>query len=233
MVNYYTHKEVLISILKDIYADRDLRTVLGFKGGTAAFLFYQLPRLSVDLDFDLLDEYEKEAVLTKIPTILPVHGHIREARKKRHTLFFLLSYGAGERTVKIEISKRKSGSAFEMKRYLGIPMLVMEKPDMIANKLAALITRSRFAMRDVYDVWFFLKEQWEINETVFVEQTGMPLKKGLEQAITLVSNLSKNEVLRGLGELLDEKQKIWAKEHLVEDTIFYLRLYHENKNLQG
>lgn len=31
-----------------------MSSVLGFKGGTAALLFYGLPRLSVDLDFDLI-----------------------------------------------------------------------------------------------------------------------------------------------------------------------------------
>lgn len=50
------HKIILVKILKNIYSDKDLRNVLGFKGGTALFLFYGLPRISVDLDFNLLDE---------------------------------------------------------------------------------------------------------------------------------------------------------------------------------
>ena len=51
-----THKTVLFQILKDIYADTTLSPFLGFKGGTAALMFYGLNRFSVDLDFDLLDE---------------------------------------------------------------------------------------------------------------------------------------------------------------------------------
>jgi predicted nucleotidyltransferase component of viral defense system len=48
------HKMYLIQILTDIYSDRELSVALGFKGGTAAMLFYGLPRFSVDLDFNLL-----------------------------------------------------------------------------------------------------------------------------------------------------------------------------------
>ena len=55
MLDHAKHRAVLINILKDIYSDPLLRTLLGFKGGTAAMLFYNLPRISVDLDFNLLD----------------------------------------------------------------------------------------------------------------------------------------------------------------------------------
>ena len=44
------HKNVLIRILKDIFTDPTIGPVLGFKGGTAAYLFYGLNRFSVDLD---------------------------------------------------------------------------------------------------------------------------------------------------------------------------------------
>jgi predicted nucleotidyltransferase component of viral defense system len=45
------HKMYLIQILMDVYSDRELAVNMGFKGGTAAMLFYGLPRFSVDLDF--------------------------------------------------------------------------------------------------------------------------------------------------------------------------------------
>ncbi len=48
------HKTHLTNILLDVYKNSTLSPVLGFKGGTAAMLFYKLPRFSVDLDFDLL-----------------------------------------------------------------------------------------------------------------------------------------------------------------------------------
>lgn len=49
------HKNVFVDILRAVYSDPLLRNTLGFKGGTAAMLFYGLPRFSVDLDFNLLE----------------------------------------------------------------------------------------------------------------------------------------------------------------------------------
>jgi hypothetical protein len=227
MFNQAKHKVVLIEILKSIYDDPDLRTILGFKGGTAAMLFYDLPRLSVDLDFDLLNADKKKVVFEKMKNILQRYGILREAREKRFTLFFLISYEKEEHTIKVDISKRKGAGGFEPKNYLGIAVLVMRKEDMAAGKLSALLTRKKFAMRDVFDIWFFLKNKWQINETVLTEKTGLSLTEALEQAIKKISHINNNQILQGLGELLDVKQKTWVREKLTEETVFYLRLYLE------
>jgi len=228
MFNLAKHKVFLIQILKDIYTDPMLRTVLGFKGGTAALLFYDLPRFSVDLDFDLLDEGKKEQVFQRIEALLAQHGSLYESIEKQNTLFFLVSYQKGERTIKVEISKRKGSSAYELKNYLGIPMLVIKPEDMAAGKLAALLTRKRFAMRDIYDLCFFLKNNWRFNENVVQEKTGLSLVDALGKAIELLHNPPKNQIMHGLGDLLDQKQKAWVKEKMQEETVFSLRLYQES-----
>ncbi|MEK7111354.1 MAG: hypothetical protein AAB856_02050, partial [Patescibacteria group bacterium] len=58
-------------------------------------------------------------------------------------------------------------------------------------------------------------------------KTGLSLVKALEQAIKKINDINKNQILQGLGELLDVKQKIWVREKLTEETMFYLRLYQE------
>lgn len=78
-----THRSILINILKDIYADVDIGQMLGFKGGTAAYLFYELSRFSVDLDFDLLAPDSEDLVFEKLKSILEKYGSVKEARKKR------------------------------------------------------------------------------------------------------------------------------------------------------
>ena len=231
MLNLTTHRVILISILGDIYADPDLRTILGFKGETAAMLFYDLPRMSVDLDFDLLDESKKDIMFEKMKVILKKRGVLREAREKRYTLFFLMSYEKGQHGIKFDISKRKGISSFELRTYLGVTALVMKRADMSACKLAALLTRRKFAMRDVFDLWFFLKSNWPINKAVLMEKTGWSLDKSLKQALKIVKMISKDQILRGLGELLDTKQRIWAKEKLIKETVFQLRLYQKMPDL--
>lgn len=225
MLDQAKHRVNLVEILKDIYSDVQLRNILGFKGGTAAMLFYELPRLSVDLDFDLLDESKKDLVFKKIKTILKRYGKLIEAVEKRFGLLYLVSYEKGRRAVKIDISKRIGKSEFEPKVYLGVPMLVMKQEDMMAGKLAALLTRKKFAMRDVYDLWWFAKGKWEINAEVLKEKAGVSVKQGITEAIEKVSRLDRNQLLHGWGDLLDNKQKAWVKEKLISETLFQLRLY--------
>ena len=229
MVNIDLHRSNLVSILREIYSDTLLRSILGFKGGTCAMFFYRLPRFSVDLDFDLLDPAKKEPVFARLKEILPKFGNIVEATDKKNTLFFLLSYQKGERNLKIDISKRPLLYEYSPKNYLGISMLVMKEEDMVAGKLEALLTRKKFAARDMFDLWFFLKENWKIDERMLKENTNMTLTEALKKAGDLVQTTRKTELLAGLGELLeDEKQKAFVKEKLQDELTFYLKLYLSN-----
>ena len=234
MLNKDLHKVALINVLNAIYSDSQIRTLLGFKGGTAAFLFYDLPRFSVDLDFDLLDENKKELVFERLKKILSKVGKISQAQDKYFTIFFLINYQKSERNLKVEISKRSSTKAkYQVKNYLGIHMLVMKKEDAVAGKLAALITRKKFTTRDMFDMWFFLKENFSINEEFLKEKTNLTLNQALNKALKRIKDIKKTELLAGLGELLDNKQKTFVKEKLVDELTFQLKLRQslEKKNM--
>ncbi len=222
------HKTVLVEILKEIYTDKDLKTALGFKGGTAAFLFYDLPRMSVDLDFGLLKDIDKSLIISKVKEILEEFGRLDESTEKKHTLFFLVNYELGQKNIKVEISKRKSVSEFDTKNYLGIPMLVMKKPDMAAGKLSALITRRKLASRDMFDLWYFLKNKWEIREKVVKSKTGLYLKEALKKALKITEETPEKRLLQGMGELVGENQKKFVRKNLKSDLAFQLRLYLDN-----
>jgi predicted nucleotidyltransferase component of viral defense system len=229
MVTIDLHRNILIKLLRDIYADPDLRTVLGFKGGTAAMLFYGLPRFSADLDFDLLDIVKKTVVFEKVKAILHPYGTVSEEIEKKYTLFYLLQYQKGERNLKLEISKRSDGrDAYSPKNYLGISMLVMNEPEMAAGKLSALLTRNTFAARDMFDLWYFLKNNWKIAEPIVEAKTGIDLAHAFIKAQDRVAAVTKSELLSGLGDLLDVKQRMWVREHLMNDLLFLLRLYEDN-----
>lgn len=196
MLNQNLHKVVLVDILKGIYSDSKIRNTLGLKGGTAAMLFYGLPRFSVDLDFDLLDPGKKEAVLQRLREILPKYGRVDQSQEKQYTLFFLIDYKKGERNLKVEISKRPLKAEYEVRSYLGIPMLVMKDGDMVACKLAALITRKRFASRDMFDLWFFLANHWPIDEMVLKERTGFSIARAFKEAQRRIKGTKKTELLK-------------------------------------
>lgn len=236
MLNKERHKLVMTQILKDIYADMAIASLLGFKGGTAAYLFYDLPRFSVDLDFDLLDasEENKKLVFEKVRKILMGYGEIKDEQMKFATIFFALSYGSGEPQIKIEINTRKTGAGYETKSYLGIPMLVAMKEAMLAGKLIALTARKEFAARDLFDGYFFLKNMWDFDRNVFRAYGVENSAEYLEKCIALIERVPDNNLLKGLGELIDEKQKAFVKEKLKREIIFLLRaaLEREKKIIQ-
>lgn len=217
-------------ILKDIYGDVEISSSLGFKGGTAAYFFYKLPRFSVDLDFDLLNdtsEKSKKLIFSKIENILKQYGIIKEKRVKRWTIFFLLSYGAEDHNIKIEISTRSHNNQYEIKEYLGIAMLAAKKETLFAGKLAALTGRKNIAMRDVYDIYFFAKNSWDIDGEIIKFWTGHNAKECLSKSVEALEKIEERKILHGLGEVLSEKEKEWAKSNLKKETIFLLKNYLE------
>lgn len=189
--------------------------------------FYDLERFSVDLDFDLLDTAKEDLVFNGVQKILEQYGNIKEARKKKFNLFYLMSYRGKKpdaQNVKVEINRRDFGSKYEVRPYLGISMKVMAQDDMAAHKLIAMIEKLGNTNRDIFDVWFFLKNNWPINENIIKNRTDVSLKNLLQRCIDGLENLDNRNILSGMGELLNEKQKNWARTNLKKDTLFLLKL---------
>jgi len=224
MFNLDTHKAVMVRILRDIYGEVDLRKILGFKGGTMAMLFYGLPRMSADLDFDLLDEGKKAKVFEKLGKILSKYGKILEKAEKKFTLFYLLDYGFEERKLKIEISKRPTEMKFEARDFMGISMMIMTKEAMVACKMAAMVGRKHEANRDVFDMWYFLKNNFEIDEKVFEEKSELTIGEGWKLMKERVERLKANEVLFGLGDLLDASKKDLVKIKMKEELMLEIKM---------
>jgi len=223
-LDYSKHKSILLQILKDIYTDTALSPYLGFKGGTAALLFYGLERNSVDLDFDLLDETKETEVFDGIQKIIAAYGNVELFRVKRLNLLNVLSYAPGAQKIKVEVNRRNFGSRYEVKTLLGISMNVMAKQDMFANKLMAMYERVGKTSRYVFDVCFFYKQGWDINKELVERRANMPFGQVLEQCINLLEKMDNRHILDGLGELLTESQKNWARNKLKSETIFLLKV---------
>lgn len=223
-LDYSKHKNIMLQILKDIYSDTSIAPYLGFKGGTAALLFYDLNRNSVDLDFDLLDETKKEEVFNKIQKITESYGSITESKMKHFNLLNVISYKKGAQQIKVEVNRRQFGSRYEMKTLLGISMLVMVKEDMFAHKLMTMYERISKTSRDIFDVYFFFKNNWDINKKIVEERSNMSFKETLVKCIKMLEEMDNKHILDGLGELLTQSQKDWAREKLKSETIFLLKL---------
>jgi len=231
MLNIAKHRLVMGSIIRDIYNDVSISSLLGFKGGTCAYFFYGLPRFSVDLDFDLLikDKENEVFIFEKIKNILKKYGDIKDSFIKSNTIFNVLSYGPSDHNIKIEISTRETATnikdLYELKEHIGVFALVAKQDYLFASKLAALTSRPNIASRDIYDVWHFAKNGWGINDEVVKKMVNKTVEEQLSKSILLIENLPNEQILAGLGELLNQKEKNWAKNNLKTEAIFALKNY--------
>ena len=218
------HKRILLQILVEIFKSIDSK--VAFKGGTCAYLFYNLPRISVDLDFDILKPLNPEDI-ENIKKILSKFGEIRDFHEKRNTIFFLLNYGEGYPNIKIEFNRRVwNSNKYKIIWFLGIEIKIADETTIFTNKLIALGDRKNPVARDVFDVYYFLKTGFSLNEELIRERTG----KNLNEFLTFLSayikkKFSKKNILLGLGEVLEEKQKEWIRQNLINEVLELIKSY--------
>ena len=227
MIDINKHRFYLVQILKAIYSDPELANHMGFKGGTALMFFYDLPRFSVDLDFNLLNAAQEAKVYHKVRQIILKYGAIHDDAKKYFGSLVVLDYGNRERKLKVEISNREFDNHYEVKNLLGIDMKVMTAPDMFAHKLCALIDRKTIAPRDVFDSWFFMNRQTPVNKSIleFRMQTGY--KKYMQKCIEHISEVNEKLLIQGLGELLSADMKKFVRKKLKQETLHLMQYYRD------
>jgi predicted nucleotidyltransferase component of viral defense system len=225
MIDINKHRFFLTRILKDIYDDIELANCLGFKGGTALMFFYDLPRFSVDLDFNLLQLEKEDHVYGKLREIILKHGDIKDEAKKYYGPLIVLDYGEGERKLKVEVSNRRFDDHYEIKNLLGINMNVMTAPDMFAHKLCALLDRKAIANRDIFDSWFFMNNRTPINHTIVENRMNISFAGYLQKCINQLEAMSNKGLLQGMGELMNDETKQFVRTELLTETIQLLKFY--------
>ena len=157
-------------IEKDYFQDKLLYWIfkltnnLVFKGGTALYKLYNMPRFSEDLDFTLLDP--KERIEDKILKIAgKLNAEVNTKRFKTSLLFklrfkgVLTSYNA----VRIDVSlKNKALLGFDLKSYVPdyidikpFSLKILKLKEMVAEKIHSLLARKN--ARDLYDLFFLLR----------------------------------------------------------------------------
>ncbi len=217
------HKTNLTNILIDIFKNSFIGPLLGFKGGTAALLFYNLPRFSVDLDFDLIVDLKKDSpelkeFIDKITSVLSAKFEIKDQSTKYNTLFWLVSYGDGLSNIKVEVSTRDNPyNHYNLIPFYGTTIRVIDLKDMIAHKLVAVTERGTLASRDLFDIHYFLglPQASQINYQIIKHRTGKNPKEFYISLLKYLDKINSKSILSGLGEVLTDSQKDWAKAKLI------------------
>ena len=227
MIDTTKHKFFMVQLLKDIYSDAELANCLGFKGGTALMFFYELPRFSVDLDFNLLVPEKSDAVYQKIRKMVLKYGKIHDEAQKFYGDILVLDYGIAERKLKIEISNRQSDDEYIIHNLLGISIKTMTLVDMHSHKLCALLDRSSVINRDIFDCWFLMSRHTAINPKIIEQRMQKSASDYLQECIDAVEKLPNKSLLDGLGELVNPELKTFIRNKLRTELVTLLRFYKE------
>jgi len=157
-------------IEKDYFQDKllywifQLTNNLVFKGGTALYKLYNMPRFSEDLDFTLLDP--KERIEDKIIQIAEKLNTEINIKKLKTSLLFKLRFKGiltSYNTIRIDVSlKNKALLGFDLKNYVPdyidikpFSLKILKLKEMVAEKIHSLLARKN--ARDLYDLFFLLR----------------------------------------------------------------------------
>ena len=211
MLDQTKHKQVMTRILLGLMSEKSLAAKLGFKGGTALYLFYELDRFSTDLDFDLVGN-GGEAEIKLINKIMADNLAITDQKNKRFTWYWMGSYEKGEHKIKLEVNTRQYPNEYELKDFRGYSIRIMKPEYMMAHKLCAVLDRTHLQNRDLYDVWWMLKHDFPIKEEIVKLRMGENLQKYWGSLLKKVDDIPADyDILSGLGELMDYRKKDWIK----------------------
>lgn len=180
--------------------------VLG--GGTMLRLCFGLDRFSVDLDFWVTKELNKNKLFKDLKEYLSQNYVIKDCANKFYTLLFEIKSKDYPRSLKIEIRKEtkkiKTEQTIAYSKYSNLQILlrVVSLKDMMREKINAFLDRGE--IRDIFDIEFLFKK-------------GIPLDfppKILKQLLKKINSLTKKEYIIKLGSILEEdKRKYYVSEN--------------------
>jgi len=163
---------------------------LAFQGGTALRFLYAIPRYSEDLDFSLeqaRSAYDFRGYVQAIKAVFEAEGYmleirLNEQRVVQHALirFPGLPYELGLSPMRSEIFMVKievdtnppAGAGLEtslVRRHVPLQLQHYDKPSLLAGKLHAILQRSYFKGRDMYDLlWYLSDPAWPAPNLLFL-----------------------------------------------------------------
>jgi len=235
-----SHRLWMFDILKHLYS-QPFAKHLWFKWWTSLYFFYELPRFSVDLDIDLIWEYD-EADFKKMMTQLKKFVSNKWWRIKKdgtlaHSHRYIIQYG-WERKLKLEFSSYSYPNTYEPKDLFGLEVQTMTISDMFAHKLCALVsryqTRGYLASRDLFDMHFLFEYEVSPNKEIInirskiLTWEEMNTKQRYSYLVEFIKthedHLRKN-ILNGIWELIDDtSSKHRIKSKLIDELLEKLQL---------
>jgi len=79
--------------------------------------------------------------------------------------------------------------------------------------------------RDIFDIWFFMKNQFPVNAKIVETRMNMTYSEYLQAYIDSLEMMNNKGLLQGLGELMDSEMKKFVRTKLLPETIGLLKFY--------
>lgn len=103
-------------------------------------------------------------------------------------------------------------------------LLAQEKSTIFANKLVDIASKKIIPGRDIYEIYFYFSHEFPINQPLIQERTGKNLTEYLIYLLDFFNkNLNPETLLVGLEELLDDKQKLFVREKLLDELVILVQ----------
>ena len=221
MLDRVQHRTILFLLLQGIVRS-PWSSFLAFKGGTLLYFFHGLERFSVDLDFDVMQILKDvDGFVDGMTRLFSQHSEVVDYKDKKFTYFWLLRHQSHLTKVKIECNKRYCASTtYEWQSWYGQTVRCHDKASAFAHKLCALTTRKSEVSRDLFDIHFCLSRGWPVNDGVIEEVIGLTTSAYFQVVRNFIAEkFASHSLLEWFGELVDEKQKLWVKQYLKDETL--------------
>lgn len=231
-------QQLLIAVVDDSY----LSQYSAFKGGTCAEMSGFLDRFSVDLDFDAVGKVDENKFRSCIDKITKKLGLIDDnkqssaskASKNKESLFFNFKYIAPQnQRNKLKFSffeNTVTSNEYETRFLSEINRTVKCQTlgTMVANKFVTPIDRyerhKEIEGRDIYDIYYFIQEGYEINEAVIKERTDLEFDEYIKKLVKFIDEKVTDKIIQeDLNMLLPLEKFSKIRKTLKQDTLLYLR----------
>jgi predicted nucleotidyltransferase component of viral defense system len=222
MLNTKKHKEEMLKILKAIFTSAIAKR-FWFKWWTLTYLCYWLDRFSTDIDLDILDIQNEQEIIDTMRELLLTYWEIKNETLWKTLHRWIYRYDIESENIKVELNKRiRKSNTYEFKNIEWLNIRTMKKESIFWNKIVAL--SERFKNRDLYDVNFFLKNKFPLNEDIIKERTWKDTSTFINHLIDEIpEHYTPNSILFDLWKVLTDKQKIWMKNKCLNETIELLK----------
>ena len=216
------HEDNIRKILTWLFTS-EISDFLWFKWWTLTYLCYGLDRFSTDIDIDILDTGKEQEIIDTVRKLLYSLWDIKNETLWKTIHRWIFRYDERGMNIKVELNKRiRKANTYDFKEIDWVKIRCMKKDSIFGNKLVALYERMK--NRDLYDVNFFLKNKFPLNEKLIEERTWKNKEEFIKELLSILPDYyNHNTILAEIWEVLTDEQKIWMKNKALNETIELLK----------